>query len=101
MIEKVQDLLQEFENKQAAGKVETFHVKVIPNGLLVEPHPADGEELKTVDLTPELLYTLQIFFSDIDGITYNSYDYRMLKSLLNAHATLERMALKTGNSNNP
>lgn len=98
MIEKVHALLQEYEDKQAAGSVETFHVKVIPAGLLVQPQPVDAAEAKEVELTPELLYTLQIFFSDIDGITYKSYDYRMLMSLLNAHATLERMAHKTGNT---
>jgi hypothetical protein len=100
MIEKVHALLQEFENKQATGGVDTFTVKVVPYGLLVQPYPADTAEAKAVDLTPELLYTLQIFFSDTDGIAYSSYDYETLKSLLNAHAMLERMALKTGNSKN-
>lgn len=98
MIEKVHALLQEFEDKQAAGRVDTFMVRVVPKGLLVQPQPIDAAETKEVELTPELLHTLQIFFSDMDGITYNSYDYRMLMSLLNAHATLERMAHKAGNS---
>jgi hypothetical protein len=94
MIEKVHALLQEFEEKQAAGKIETFIVQVSPGGLLIQPQPVAADNPKSINLTPELLYTLQIFFSDIEGISFNSYDYVTLKSLLNAHGTLERMANK-------
>ena len=97
MVEKVQALLQEFEDRQTAGKIETFTVKISANGLLFVPIPDAAGISKTIDLSPELLYTLQIFFSDIDGICFNSYDYVTLKSLLNAHGTLERMATNSGN----
>lgn len=100
MIEKVHALIQEFEDQQTTGKLEFFEVKVVPDGLVIQPQPAEAGETKEVELTTELYHTLQIFFSDIDGITSNSPDYKMLKSLLNAHATLERMAHKTDHSKN-
>jgi hypothetical protein len=92
MMERVHELLQEFEDLQAAGTIETFTVKVFTGGLLVEPIPEAERETRSVSLSAELIQTLEIFFSDIKGITFNSHDYTTLKGLLNAHGTLQRMA---------
>ncbi|NDK55711.1 hypothetical protein [Pontibacter fetidus] len=94
MVEKVHALLQEFEEKQTEGTIESFVTKVTATGLLVEALPADTGISNAIDLSEGLRQTLQIFFSDIAGIAFNTYDYTTLKSLLNAHGTLERMAQK-------
>ncbi|MBC5772729.1 hypothetical protein H8S95_01525 [Pontibacter sp. KCTC 32443] len=98
MVEKVHALLQEYEDKQAAGKIKTFIVKILDESLQVLPEPSASDEAKSISLAPDLQNSLEIFFSDIQFITFGSFDYATLKSLLNAHCTLERMANKSGNS---
>lgn len=96
MIERVHALLKEYEEKQTAGVIDTFTVKITTDGLEVLPQPAEAAETKRISLSTDLKNSLDIFFFDIDGIVSGSYDYTTLKSLMNAHGTLERMATRTG-----
>ena len=94
MTDRVHKALEEYEQKLADGKIITFIVKITASGLCLETQPASAETPLTLPLTEELHTSLQIFFSDIDGVAYGSFDYATLRSLLNAHSTIERM---TGN----
>ena len=91
-VEKIHALLNEHEAKKTSGCIDTFSVKFISNRLVILPQPDNSEKEVCVFLEPDLQQTLQIFFSDVDSIVCDSYDYTTLKSLLNAHGTLERMA---------
>ncbi|RAU82900.1 hypothetical protein [Pontibacter arcticus] len=92
MIEKVQLLLQEFEQKQEAGEIETFTVQIFTDSLHIKPEPGLASASQRIDLSTELLLTFEIFLSDTKVIVHNSPEYLTLKSLLNTQGTLERMA---------
>lgn len=95
MAEKVQKALQEYEEKLAKGRIDTFYVKITSNSVLLQAVPEGQEHPLHIPLSQELHHSLQIFFYDLEAITYGSFDYTTLKSLLNAHGILERMANKS------
>lgn len=88
----MQKALQEYEKKLAEGKIDSFTVKITSNSVLVQALPEGREDILDVPLSQELHHSLQIFFYDLESIAYGSFDYTTLKSLLNAHGILERMA---------
>lgn len=85
-------VLEKFEQRVSDGQFRTFSIKMNGMGMDIVPEGEPVHSILLADLV--LLQTLQIFFYDVDAITYLSNDYNTLKSLLNAHACLARMNQK-------
>lgn len=86
--------LQDFECKLTTQLKAGFRVYITIEGLLLQPEPVTVAPAVTLPLQTGLHQTLATFFSGVDFIPHNSFDYITLKSLLNAHSTLERMRSK-------
>ncbi|WP_299823051.1 hypothetical protein [uncultured Pontibacter sp.] len=81
--------LEEQEQKILDETLASFEVKIAPKGLQIKP-VGDGAA-HTIPLSSELYTTLQIFFTGVNSISYKSFDYTTLRSLLYAHRALENI----------
>lgn len=93
MTDTVIKILNEFEGLVQSGEIASFSVFVKPYSVLFKA--SEGEREEEVVLSEEMLQTLDSFFSDLDGISYSTYDYDNLKSLLNARIMLDKLCGKT------
>ncbi|WP_242918507.1 hypothetical protein [Pontibacter liquoris] len=98
MINEIINVLQDYEQRVSDRKITTFTVCFRAHSI--EVIPAGSEKGHEIHLLQKLQDTLLIFFYDNNSVTYGSTDYSTFRSLMNAHASLERMALQAGKNHN-
>lgn len=89
---EVLKILLEYEAKAEQNIAEAFSISLNEKKMLLKVDE-DGTQTE-VELPQDLHQTLTIFFNSNESVPYQSDDYNMLKSLLNAYACLHRMKNK-------
>ncbi|PKV75957.1 hypothetical protein [Pontibacter ramchanderi] len=85
-------ILLEHEEKVRQNIGVTFSIRLNGKGMLLQ-EGEQGAETEVV-LPHDLHQTLMTFFNSNECVSYRSSNYNMLKSLLSAHACLNRMKNK-------
>ncbi|WP_347156782.1 hypothetical protein [Pontibacter chitinilyticus] len=81
MTRKITNTLRNFESYVTKGDIASFKICISHNGINIKTENTSKD--KEVLLIREILDPIRVFFSGIEVIEYNSFDYISLKSFLN------------------
>lgn len=84
--------LLEYEAKVENNQIKSFSLSIQGSGLMLKTDLNSSGV--TLQLSHELYNSLNVFFFGINSISYPSFDYTTLKSLINAHFCIERIRSK-------
>lgn len=80
--------LEHFEQLMKASRLSAFTVYIQEEGLLVRAKSQESDHtpdvLQHIDLLPEIMESIRIFFFEVEAIEYGTFDYDTLKGILNA-----------------